>query len=319
MKRLILVLALAVLGWAGWWFWSAYTLRGTVEAWFEARQNDGWVASYSDLAVRGFPNRLDLTLSELILANPHTQILWEAPFFQIMSLSYKPQHKILIFPNSQSLSMPSGDYEITSDGLRASVVFAENGIIDRLNAEAEILNWQGTALAGATAALLRQEEAQYQFALVADSIANADTSQTPLAKGRINDARLNTTVTFDKDWAAAALTQSRPQPVHIDVTLMSYLLESLQLDMAGAVSVDASGRASGDLTLRAVNWQQALEQSRAGSQLATGITEKLVQGLSIVAGLKGRPDTLDLPLTLDSGQISLGLIPLGPAPRLQIP
>lgn len=319
MKRLILVVVLAASAWASWWFWSAQTVKGDIEAWFDAREADGWVASYSDLAVRGFPNRLDVTISDIALANPNTNALWEADFIQIFALTYKRDHKIVIFPEVQTVTAAGKTYEITSDGLRASLVFTDEGIIDRLNAEADVLNWHGVAIANAKAALLRQDEKLYQFGFVADSIARAEGKLTPLAEGRVDNTQINTVITFDKDWTASALQDGRPQPEHIDVSLMSYKLAALDLDLAGDLTIAPTGRASGKLTLRAVNWQSALEQARLDQHLPGSITEKLVQGLSIVAGLKGRTDTLDLPLTLQNGQMSLGLIPLGPAPLFQMP
>ncbi len=319
MKRLIMIVVLAALGWAGWWFWQAHTLRGHVETWFEDRRQDGWVATYADFSVGGFPNRLDMTFEDLSLANPDTNILWEAPFFQILSLSYKPDHRILIFPNLQTVTTSAGVHDITSEGLRASVVFLDGDRIDRVNAEAAILNWGGTAIADTNAALLRQDDTQYQFAFVAKSIARAEGRLTPLAEGRVDDTQINTRITFDKAWDMSTLRDGRPQPTKVDVSLMSYQLAALNLNLAGALDVDDQGRASGELTLRAVNWQDALEQARVGQQLPGSVTEKLVQGLSVVAGLKGRSDTLDLPLRLIDGQMSLGLIPLGPAPLLQVP
>lgn len=319
MKRLIMIVVLAAFGWAGWWFFQAHTLRGQVETWFEERRQDGWVATYVDFSVGGFPNRLDMTFEDLSLANPDTNILWEAPFFQILSLSYKPDHRILIFPDLQTITTATGVHEVTSEGFRASVVFADGDRIDRVNAEATVLNWGGTALAETTAALLRQDDKQYQFAFVAKSIARAEGRLTPLAEGRVDDTQINTRITFDKDWAMSTLKGDRPQPTKIDVSLMSYQLAALNLNLAGDLDVDDQGRASGELTLRAVNWQDALEQARVGQQLPGSVTEKLVQGLSVVAGLKGRSDTLDLPLRLIDGQMSLGLIPLGPAPLLQVP
>ncbi|WP_299936008.1 DUF2125 domain-containing protein [uncultured Pelagimonas sp.] len=319
MKRLIMIVVLAAFGWAGWWFFQAHTLRGQVETWFEERRQDGWVATYVDFSIGGFPNRLDMTFEDLSLANPDTNILWEAPFFQILSLSYKPDHRILIFPDLQTITTATGVHEVTSEGFRASVVFADGDRIDRVNAEATVLNWGGTALAETTAALLRQDDKQYQFAFVAKSIARAEGRLTPLAEGRVDDTQINTRITFDKDWAMSTLKGDRPQPTKINVSLMSYQLAALNLNLAGDLDVDGQGRASGELTLRAVNWQDALEQARVGQQLPGSVTEKLVQGLSVVAGLKGRSDTLDLPLRLIDGQMSLGLIPLGPAPLLQVP
>lgn len=318
MKRLILGVVFVALAWAGWWFWQASATRGQVEAWFEDRRADGWVAEYSDISVRGFPNRLDVTLTDLSLADPKSNMVWEASFFQILSLSYDRNHHILIFPDQQTLSYQGNQHEVTSDGLRASVVF-EEGRIERLNAEAETLNWDGIALATTTAALLRQDKQLYQLAVLAEAIAQNATGLAVVNDGRASNAKLNALVQFDQDWSLASVEMARPQPTHIDLKQLSYQLDGLELEMAGKLDISASGLGDGELTLRAVNWQEALERARLNDHLPGGMMETLVQGLSLVAGLKGRADTLDLPVHINNGEMALGLLPLGQAPRFQIP
>ena len=56
---------------------------------------------------------------------------------------------------------------------------------------------------------------------------------------------------------------------------------------------------------------------RAGF-LPTSLRAQADQVFSVLAGLSGNTTTLDVELTLANGFVSLGFLPLGPAPRLQL-
>lgn len=320
---LYLTLALA-LGWGLFWAQSAYRLKSEVAGWFEARRQEGWQADYTDLSVRGFPNRLDVTLSGLRLRDPMRGIGWEAPFFQVLGLSYKPGHQILVWPDSQTLTLPDGRYRIDSSGLRASVIHTAEGTILRANLEAEVLNVDGPrralALAGLTAGLQQVPGASdaYRVGLAAEALAGPDGPLTP-GKGRADGLQVQAEIGFDRPWSLDAPAGPRPQPRRIDLRMAEYRFEGLELNLAGRLSVDARGRGTGEMTLRAVNWREMLARARDTGQLPDSLADTLESGLSLAAGLKGNPKTLDLPLRFDEGALSLGVIPLGEAPRLSLP
>lgn len=317
MKRLIAVVLAAALGWGLFWMWEARATKSQITQWFEARQLEGWEASYSDLKLRGFPNRLDITLTDVMLADPNTGLIWEAPFFQILGLSYKPGHKILIWPDSQTLNQT----QITGSGLRASVVYTADGDILRLNAEAETLNLSGSqnlALAGARAALGQTSGTTYQLAMAAKSIAGEVTALPTLGEGVSDSLQVQAQIEFDRPWSLEAAHQ-HPQPRKIDLRQAQYSLDGLLLALAGDLDVDRDGQATGRLTLRAENWRDMLAAAQAADRIPPGLAKTVEQGLGLLSGLSGRTDTLDLPLTLNRGNAALGPIPLGTAPRLHLP
>lgn len=322
MKRLVLVILVASVGWAMFWVVQAWNLKSDLAAWFEDRAADGWEASYGDLQVRGFPSRLDATLTDVKLFDPARGTGWDAPFFQILGLSYKPGHVILIWPKTQTLTLPSGHHDITSDGLRASLVFDADGRILRSNLEAETLNvaapGRALALAGLRVGmqLLTVENNDYRFGLHADAIARPDNrdgiSQTE-ALDVLSEVR------FDRSWHVGALGEASPQPRMVALRQAAYRNNRLELDLAGQLDIDEAGRADGALTLRAKNWREMLDAAKRSGTLPPALADTLEQGLSLASGLSGRRDTLDLPLRFSNGDVSLGIIPLGEAPRLRLP
>ena len=122
MKRLLLVILVAALGWSGFWFIGAQSLRNNISLWFENRQDTGWIAVYRAVSVRGFPNRFDTNFTNLELADPSTGWAWSVDFFQLFSLSYKPTHLIAVWPPQQKLSTPNSKLAISSADMRASLV-----------------------------------------------------------------------------------------------------------------------------------------------------------------------------------------------------
>lgn len=325
MKHWIIAVTLALaLAWSGLWAVTAWSLKGDIDDWFEARRSEGWRAEYAHLSVRGFPSRVDVTLSDVTLQDPARGTGWEGPFFQILGLTYKPGHHILVWPDRQVLTLPSGAVKIDSSGLRASLINDGEGRILRANLEAATLNLDGPdrvlALAGLKAALQQVpgRPMLYRLGVSAEALAGPHRALTP-GSGTADGLQVQAEVAFDRPWTTSLLTGDRPQPTEIDLRLAEYRFEGLELNLAGRLQVDDRGRADGETTLRAVNWREMLDQARSSGQIPDGLARTLESGLALAAGLNGNRETLDLTLSFDDGQVALGVIPLGEAPQLTLP
>lgn len=311
MQKLALAIVAVVLLWGGHWAWQAQMARAGIMGWFEERRADGWDARYDELELRGFPNRLDVTLSGLVVTNPEGSVHFEAPFLQSFQLVYKPGHRIFAFPPE----MVWGETRITSDGLRASLV-QQGDLLDRFGLEAAVLNLdapeRAVALAGVTAGFERfgTDATTYRLAVGADALAGG---------GSADGLRLQAEMRFDQVWQLAQLPDARPQPQSIDLRLFEYQDGPLLLKMGGTLDVDPVGRGTGKLTLRAENWQGLLTQAREAGQIGPGLADLLEDGLSLYARLTGNGRDLDLPLDLQRGQVTLGPISLGEAPLFRLP
>ena len=108
--------------WCGYWFLGARGFEAGAEHWFTNMEAAGKVARYQALDVNGFPNRFDLTVTEPQIGDPASGITWQAPFLQILSLSYKPWHVIAAFPPTQQITLPYDAVTVQSGKLQASVV-----------------------------------------------------------------------------------------------------------------------------------------------------------------------------------------------------
>lgn len=326
-KLLALVVVLSAL-WSGYWFVGASGVRAGFESWFEARRTEGWQAEYSDLAVNGFPNRFDTTLTNPALADPHTGLAWQAPFLQIFALSYRPNHIIAVFPNSQTVSTPRARYSLASADMRASMVMEPQSDLafNRANLTSEALlirNSDGaeTKLSGLQAALRREAGARYRLAINADGLAPPSPEAFSLSgdlPDTLSTLRADATLAFSKPWDISALEAGRPQPREIKLHLAEAKWGALELAAAGTLLIDRAGTPTGEITIKARNWRDILTLAQSSGALPEALARQIEQGLTLLSQLSGNAETLDIPLTFKSGMIRLGPVPLGPAPRLYI-
>ena len=332
MRALLTLIVIATLGWSGYWFVGQQGLQQAFGQWFDARRAEGWVAETSDLTVQGFPNRFDTSFSNLALADPDTGLAWEAPFFQILTLSYRPNHVIAVWPDDQLIATPQDKFRVQSTDMRASLVLAPNTALapERATLTTEFLRVapearpdETTALTALTLAAERNGAATYRLGLATEGLspstpwrARLDPKNT--LPTQLAGVRADLTVSFDKPWDRSAIEDARPQPTHIKLDLADATWGQLQLQAAGEVSVDATGQPTGEITIKARNWRDILDLAVASGALPESMLKTLESGLSMMAQMAGNPQTLDIPLSLRNGRVMLGPIPLGPAPVLRL-
>lgn len=333
--RILLTLVLTVtVAWSGYWYLGSAGVQSGFALWFDERRADGWVADYSELDVKGYPNRFDTTFTDLDLADPGTGLAWKVPFFQILALSYQPNHVIAVWPGEQLIATPLQKYNLTSADMRASLVVEPTPALalDRATLTAETLLItpqqanEGTKIKALTLAVERtpvDAAPSYRLGLSADGFAPSLPWRVQIdPKGTLPETldalSADLTVTFDKPWDRSAIEQARPQPQSIRVKLAEARWGQLQLQAAGRVTVDGAGIPAGTITIKARNWREILELAVKSGALPPGLAATIEDGLSLVAQLAGNPRTLDFTLDLAGGQIRLAGIPIGPAPVLKL-
>jgi len=127
---------------------------------------------------------------------------------------------------------------------------------------------------------------------------------------------LNATVTWDKPWDRSAIETARPQPTYVNLRLAEAKWGALRLLAAGEFSVDAQGIPEGTVTIKAENWREMLAIAVEAGVVPPQAVDPAERTLTMLEGLGGNPNALDLRLNLRGGAVALGFIPLGPAPRL---
>lgn len=332
MRILLVLVLIAAAGWAGYWVLGSRAVENDVRGWLDARAEAGWVAEYSEVTTRGFPNRFDTTITGLELADPATGVAWSAPFFQIMRLSYQPNHLILIWPGTQTLASPYQRLTVATDRMRASAIFepGDDRRLDHATLVAEALDVQSNG--GWSAAIeelrlatrrtaARENDLDIGLELVnlrPGGVILADLADAGFVPGTFERLQIDATVGFDGPWDRAAIETARPSVTGIDLKLLQANWGKLELWMAGDLTVDAAGVPSGKITVKARNWREMLQLGVSAGWVPEGFAPTLESGLEILAALSGSPQTLDAPLTIRNGAVSFGPIPLGRAPALRL-
>lgn len=332
MRILLAVIVIAALGWSAYWVIGQRGLAQGFADWFEARRAEGWVAETSEVQVRGFPNRFDTGFSDLVLADPSTGWAWEAPYFQLSTLSYRPNHVIAVWPDDQLIATPQQKFRVEARDMRASLRIAPGSAFapENLTLTAEFLQItpearadEVTALSALTLAADHRQDRTYRLGLSAEGLTLSPPWRARLdPEGRLPDQisglEADLTVTFDKVWDRSAIEVARPQPTRIKVALIDGLWGQLHLQAAGEVDVTPDGLPEGEITLKARNWREMIAVAQSAGALPESLASTVETSLGLLARMNGNRETLDIPLTFSGGRVRLGPIPLGRAPVLRL-
>ncbi|MBW4710590.1 DUF2125 domain-containing protein [Roseobacter sp. YSTF-M11] len=333
MRRVIWLVVLVALVWSGWWVMATLGAVRGIEGWLAARQSEGWQAETSAIAFEGYPLDIRITLKDPLLADPDTGVALETSALRLGAPVWDPGQITLVLPNDPILlaSPETRTRFLTQEG-RANL-FVDTGAalaLEQMEASADVWLLDGEAgdlLSGGTsrAAVVHDPEmpATYHFNLDVDGLRPGEIPRSALfipQEWPVTFDRLSvqSTVRFDRIWDITALEVSRPQPRQISIPQAEAIWGDLQLRFAANLDVDVAGAATGSVNVQARNWRAMLAIAETAGILPSGLRPQIEQALSTLASLAGNPETLDVTLTLRDGFVSLGFIPLGPAPRFRL-
>ncbi|MEM7524333.1 MAG: DUF2125 domain-containing protein [Pseudomonadota bacterium] len=335
MKFKILAGALIV-GMAGWfvWWWVAASAQETaIDLWLEDRRAAGWQAEAASVDVRGFPNRLDIALTEPALAAPEQGWSWSAPRLDIRQVIYDPTFFVAEWPEEQRIAAPGARAILRTDEMEASLKVAASTTLALSRASFDVQRAALAAEAGWTAGadrltthLRAAPDAgpanAYEFRLDALQVRPPDflrrrvdpagalpvAAETVTAEGR---------AAFDRPLDRFAAEGPPPELTHLSLKQARAVWGGLELSVTGAVEADAAGYAAGEMDLSARNWKDMLDAAVAAGAMGESMAETLKTGLGFVAGLSGDRDRLDVAVTFRGGYVRIGPVPIGPAPRMR--
>ncbi|MCY3675359.1 MAG: DUF2125 domain-containing protein [Paracoccaceae bacterium] len=121
-KLFFLVVAIALLSgvWSIFWFVRSNITENTVQSFLDEGNND-WEFDYSDISIRGFPNRTDLRIHDLKITNRYNETDLMLGDLNILSLVYNWNDFIVVFAPLQSAVIGGVEYIIDSDYPRSSL------------------------------------------------------------------------------------------------------------------------------------------------------------------------------------------------------
>lgn len=321
MRGLLWITGVLAALWGGyWWVGSSATEQAAVQ-WFADQQAQGYNARYETLGVQGFPNRFDLTVTGLHLADPARGLGWDSPFAQVFAMTWKPWHLIAALPGGQTFTLP--DQNVTLDGteLRGSLLLVPGPdlALNEIVATGEALRLTSTAgwSLGADKAVLstRQHPTPLnthrlglQISGLAPDPAFASAAGLP---AQLDEVHLDALATFSAPIDRHS-GETRPRLTQLTLTEAHLNWGGLKLSAQGNLAADATGFAAGQIDLRVEDWPALPQLLTAMGVISPDFAPTLAKGLAAFA--KGDPQVLTLTLTAKDGRMSLGPFPLGPAP-----
>lgn len=333
MRKLFFAVIVAFLAWSGYWYVGATAQKAAIEGWLEQQRADGWVADAAEIDVAGYPNRFDTTIEDLQLADPSSGWAWSAPWFQILTLSYTPNHVVAVWPPTQNFAGPGQRLTLNSERIRGSVRFAPNTSLalrqtiielDRLSL-ASTEGWRA-ALAEGQLSIRRAPEGTapdygYDVDLSASMLRLPEPVKRkldpagllPAAVARLD---LRMAPVFDAPWDRAAIEPGPPRLETLDIRNASFKWGTIGMTVAGRLDADAEGYATGRLDVTAQNWREMVEMGVNAGVLSSDLASALRSGLAMIGNATGQGDALDVTLRFEDGLIKIGPVPVGQAPRL---
>ena len=322
---LVFVLALGTL-WGGYWVVGSAALRSGAEKWFAAQNENGVEARYSALDVQGFPNRFDLTVTDLHLADPVSGFGWDAPFAQVFSMSWKPWHVIAALPNSQTITTPDQVIAVGSTSLMGSLKLVpgtsltlDTVIVD--GADVVASSTVGWVVKVGRAQLATRQDATIpnghevnltMTGLIPDPALMAAARDFP---AEVATAQVDVVAGFSAPIDRFA-AQTRPQLSALTVKAGLIRWGDVELTAKGALVADASGMAEGRVDLTLKNWRKILPLAVGAGLIKLEVAPTVENMMQIMAQQSGDAEILELPLVMKAGRMSLGPLPLGAAPRM---
>ncbi|MCY4542327.1 MAG: DUF2125 domain-containing protein [Rhodobacteraceae bacterium] len=123
-RSLIAGAIVLIVGWSGYWLVVSRSYKNAIVELLDDANSSSWQTEHDAVSVRGFPNRLDARIDNLQLQNTDWQVRWSVPWVDILSLSYRFNHAILVLPPPHSLSVEGEEFTFETLDIRSSVEFA---------------------------------------------------------------------------------------------------------------------------------------------------------------------------------------------------
>jgi hypothetical protein len=328
MRKLLVLVIVAVGLWSGYWFIGSTAKERVLNGWLEERRAAGWTAEATAFDVVGYPNRFDSRFQGLELYDPRSGIGWSAPLFHILALSYQPNHVIAVWPGPQVLTFPGDTVAVDSTKLLASVVFEPDTklAVARTSLETDDLTLKGglgwkTGIKHLSLATRQTAAEAFAHDIVFDATGFSPTNALLNALDpsgglpRIVDKLyLDLTLGFDAPWDRIAIEEGAPHVTSIKVNSIDTSWGALGLTGMGTLDVAPSGQISGEIGVELRNWQAVVDLFVMAGAISKDTAQTIKSGLGLFAG-SGPEATLKTTLSLADGMMSLGPIPIGPAPR----
>ena len=329
MRSLVIIILAAALGWSAYWFVGKSIRQSTLNDWFNEKSENGWIVQNS-LLLRGFPNRFDAIIKNIKLSNPKSGLEWSANQFEILQLSYKPNHFIVLGPLEQKLKISGQELLIISQKLRGSLVFdpKEELELNRTTISSENLqiNFAEDTFASTEKIILalrktNSTENEYDIGLdltnfSSDKFNLKEYDPTGTMPIKFGTFRLDVSAKFDEPITQRSFEHELKNISNLKINNTNLEWGSFKLKASGNLILDSDGYPNGKVTLRASNWEQLLDLALNNGELNNNTKNTIRTLFSLFAAISGDKQELEIPLKFSNKKIFVGIIPILDSPRI---
>ncbi|MEE9387622.1 MAG: DUF2125 domain-containing protein [Paracoccaceae bacterium] len=329
-KLLWIIISISVL-WGGYWFVGSRAVERGVISWLDDTESRDWNINYAAANTTGFPNRFDTTVDGVTVTSADARLAWSAPFLQIFALSYKPNHIIAVWPNSQTVSIGTQKLAVTTDRMRGSVVFKPETALTLDRSSLEVKNFalqsnQGWSVAAdalqLNTSLTATDENAQDVLFQVLKLRPSDRFMSALdpdgnLPAEFDAIRLDAALTFDAPWDRFAVDQQLPGLTDININRFQFQWGELDFRASGNLSLDGRGYVQGKLSVTAQNWREIYKILVRIGVVQGNFAGPIESFLQIMALETEDPNLLQADWVFKDGRMRIGAIPLGPAPRLR--
>ncbi len=331
---------LGALAWTGWWYALARGQEAALAAWFDDRARAGWQAEHDGIGLTGFPLRLEREIAGIRLADPKTGWAWTAPWLRVESATFSPSRVDVTWPGTQSLAVPGERTDIASSAMAATLELRPDSALGLIHASAKVAGldirarpgvgagsgpgW--TARAGSVVADIaeRVNDDGYAITFRAERVllpepVMARIDPTGLAGREVERITFDGAAVFDAPLDRHLIEDGRLALKAVTIRRASFQCGRMRLEAKGKIEIDDRGYPKGKIRLTARHWREIIALARRSGAIGADMARALTTALELVALLSGDRDELDATLKFRDGEVWIGPLSIGRAPRLAPP
>ncbi|MCY3878453.1 MAG: DUF2125 domain-containing protein [Rhodobacteraceae bacterium] len=312
-RIMIAVTIVASLIWSGYWFYGSSLKRRTIENVIAELNEPGRRVGYSNITLRGFPNRFDLTIQDPFYED--AAIAWSAPFLQVLSLSYQPYRFVFAFPDLQRVEWRGKAVDVTAESMRASLSlhYRERPELGAFIIEAEGIEFSGTSgwrhqFGNSLAAIQQSDGTENSYDLALRTRHHPGEAEplpgntTAAILANMTAVELDMDVTFDRAIDAEFCTGPEPLLTDLALTHASLRWPQSGIDLSGEFT-NQNGGLTGTLTIDPgqSGFAALLGTLPLGPRLGLMML-MIFEAVEATFGTDGAPVTLDV----SRGKLSFG-------------
>lgn len=329
MRRLITWLCVLALLWSGWWYAATWGVARGADLLMQELRAQGWQIEIGDHRQGGYPLTLRSQVSGLRISEPLVPVQYAVPALTLSAAAYWPGYLTLHLPDDAvEVTTPHGPVRgLFSQGearlnLRpgpalqlARVGFSSGAWTIRATEETIV----GASDLRALVVQGTKDRRTYNAGFSATGFTPGDSLRAGLALAddwplAFEELNADLSVRFDRPFDRHAATGQPPQPRAIKLRQAALEWGDIRFTAHADLTLDAQGIPTGEATLRVTKWEQLLSLfRRAAPDLPLEQAEVMLRAM---ANMDNDPGTLDLRFSFREGQMFMGPIALGPAPRL---